>query len=367
MYIMQISCLKISSGEESEIEKTRFQAPVSDHDQAMRAKDSMPENTRRRNQWSINTFNSWAISRNNRHVDRDDKLTKIEKSVEHMSSQELSYWLAKFVLEVRKTNGDPYPPKSLLSLVFGIVSHVNFDRNLNIQILSDDDFFEFRKVLDAEMKRLAASGTGAVIRQAQAFTRGQEDLLWRNKILGDYNPRVLVRTILVLNGKHFALRSSAEHRNLRYRNPQITLYEPAGERAYLKYVEDVSKTKQGGLKHIRVRRKEVIHHSNLECPERCHVRLYKKYMKLCPVTKRTAFYLTPLQKPTEQVWYSRQPVGVNQLSKYTMELCKEAGLEGNYTNHSWRATAATHLYQHGVDEQLIMERTGHQSTAGKSH
>ena len=45
-------------------------------------------------------------------------------------------------------------------------------------------------------------------------------------------------------------------------------------------------------------------------------------------------------------------------------MCKAAGIHGYKTNHSLRATAATRLYQAGVDEQLIMEVTGHQSLDG---
>ena len=45
-------------------------------------------------------------------------------------------------------------------------------------------------------------------------------------------------------------------------------------------------------------------------------------------------------------------------------VCKSAGIEGYKTNHSLRATAATRLYSSGVDEQLVMERTGHRSTEG---
>ena len=36
---------------------------------------------------------------------------------------------------------------------------------------------------------------------------------------------------------------------------------------------------------------------------------------------------------------------------------------GFYSNHSLRATCATRLYRAGVDEQLIMETTGHRSLA----
>ena len=45
-------------------------------------------------------------------------------------------------------------------------------------------------------------------------------------------------------------------------------------------------------------------------------------------------------------------------------LCKEAGIAGFRTNHSLRATAATRLYNAGVDEQQVMEITGHRSVEG---
>ncbi len=45
-------------------------------------------------------------------------------------------------------------------------------------------------------------------------------------------------------------------------------------------------------------------------------------------------------------------------------LCASAGIEGFKTNHSLRATTAARLYQSGVDEQLVMERTGHRSLEG---
>ncbi len=45
-------------------------------------------------------------------------------------------------------------------------------------------------------------------------------------------------------------------------------------------------------------------------------------------------------------------------------LCRTAGISGYKTNHSLRATTATRLYHAGVDEQLVMERTGHRSLEG---
>ena len=52
------------------------------------------------------------------------------------------------------------------------------------------------------------------------------------------------------------------------------------------------------------------------------------------------------------------------LKNFAASMCKDTGIQGYKTNHSLQATAATRLYASGVDEQLVMERTGHHSTEG---
>ncbi len=54
----------------------------------------------------------------------------------------------------------------------------------------------------------------------------------------------------------------------------------------------------------------------------------------------------------------------NKLEGIVSRLCTEAGIPGFRTNHSLRATAATRLYNAGVEEQQVMEITGHRSTEG---
>ena len=85
---------------------------------------------------------------------------------------------------------------------------------------------------------------------------------------------------------------------------------------------------------------------------------------MCPKQRPAhAFYLQPLKCPRKDlVLYNGG--GFNELSKVVGRLCNDGGLFGYYTNHSLRATAASRLYARRVDEQLIMERTGHSSVAG---
>ena len=74
-----------------------------------------------------------------------------------------------------------------------------------------------------------------------------------------------------------------------------------------------------------------------------------------------AFYRSALKCPRSTCWYSNVPVGHNKLASTVKRLCGQAEISGYRTNHSLRATAATRMYDMGIDEQLICEKTGEQT------
>ena len=243
--------------------------------------------------------------------------------------------------------------------------HLRQNGQPDIDFFKDSTFSEFKSTLDAEMKRLQSKGVGSKKRQAEPLTESEEEKLWETQQLGAHSPQSLVNTIFFMCGVYFALRSGHEHRALRHDPSQIELVERDGERAYLRYTEDISKNNPGGLKGRKNKPKVVIHHENPSNPSRCFVKLFKLYQNRCPPHRpKDAFYLKPLSNPTEKYWYSISPIGHYTLSQTVARMCKEAGISGFRTNHSLRATTATRLYQAGVDEQLIMEPTGHHSVDG---
>lgn len=77
------------------------------------------------------------------------------------------------------------------------------------------------------------------------------------------------------------------------------------------------------------------------------------------------FYRKPLLGT--KIRYGKQMLGVNKLEGLMKEICQKASLTGNYTNHSGKRTCATALYNAGLDEQTIMDRTGHRSTAVRTY
>ena len=336
----------------------RFAALVNDEEIQKRRTESVPKNTAQDTLYCTRVWQEWGNHHGTAHSTAIPPLSAITPA-------QLQYWLTRFVLEVRKKDGTEYPPQIVHHLCSGILRYIRQNGQPSLDIFKDPLFTEFRSTLDAEMKRLQQLGIGSKKRQAEPLTEEEEELLWRNGLLGDHSPQALLNTMVFMNGLYFALRSGKEHRELRFDPSQISIVERAGERAYLEYTEDASKNRPGGLRGLRIGHKTVKHHANPTNPSRCFVRLFSLYKSLCPPNpKRNAFYLQCLKKPTDTVWYSREPLGHNALSKIVSSMCASAGISGFRTNHSLRATSTTRLYAAGVEEQLIMERTGHRSVEG---
>ena len=133
-----------------------------------------------------------------------------------MRPADLAYWMAKFVLEVRKQNGSEYPPKTLYALVccFKRYYEQNGIHYINPLCPSDAIFGNFRLTLDAEMKRLHGLGLGTSTKQAEPITPDEEALLWSSGQFGTHNAKALLNTVYYYNCKVFGLHSYDEHHNL---------------------------------------------------------------------------------------------------------------------------------------------------------
>lgn len=351
---------KSEGGAEGSLQSKRFSAPLSKEQVAEARKGAVPKKTELDTKYCIKIWHEWRKYRNS-----VDCTSQVPEDFKELSKEKLSFWLSCFILEAGKQDGTKYPPNTLHHICCGIMRFIRNNGQPDVDFFRDPAFGEFKSTLDAEMKRLQSQGIGSKKRQAEPLTEEEEERLWETKQLGAHSPQCLVNTILFMCGMYFALRSGHEHRALRFNPSQIELVEREGERAYLKYTEDLSKNNPGGLKGRKNKCKVVIHHENISDPQRCFVNLFKLYQSKCPPNRpRDAFYLKPLSNPTEQCWYSVCPIGHYTLSQTVARMCREAGISGFRTNHSLRATTATRLYQAGVDEQLIMERTGHHSVDG---
>ncbi|XP_023930010.1 uncharacterized protein LOC106159923 [Lingula anatina] len=222
----------------------------------------------------------------------------------------LNYWVSKFIVEVCKENGEEYPPNSIMSLVMGLQLH-RVKTQKRIDFLECPDFSWIRLVLAAKTKRFTRKGMG------ESNSNNSIGAHWKTSIL--------------------------------------------------KYTEDCSKTVQGGLKHRGISNKEVVHHAKLtRSALKDATCAYSSAIWNCvqPKVVMTHFICNLHKSTPGSIWYSCQPYDINTLNTFVPEMYAKAGLSGYYTNHSLRATTAMSLFQQGLDEQLIMDQTGHRSAAG---
>ena len=189
-------------------------------------------------------------------------------------------------------------------------------------------------------------------------------------LLGSDFPEQLMHTVFFTLGLSCALRAGKEHHKLRSIpfDSQLSWHRDSSGKYYLLYREDLSlKTNKGGLRQRKIKPKVV---SIYPIPNsvRCPVMLIMKYLSLLPQNRTCkALYLQPKKKYDVNCWYQDHPVGVNKLQSVVRDVCRMGNLPGFYTNHSLRATAATHLYQNNYDEQIIQEFTGHCSLAVREY
>ena len=326
--------------------------------------DAIPIKTKQTTSWSTNVWEQWCAWRKSQPVTEEERKFPLCQDITSMSCDSMNFWLCRFVVEVRRKDKKPYPPSSLYQLCCGLMRSLKFVDRLDVNFFISPVFAPFRSTLDAVMKELQASGQYAT-RKAEIITSSIEDEMWTKGVLGDHSPQALLDTLVFYIGMYFAFRGGEDHRRLRHHPSQLTLVESCSQPSCIRYTEDVSKTNQGGLKHKKLEKKEVVHYANPANPKRCLIRLYKLYNSKCPEDRpANAFYLKPLQIPKRNVWYSKIPVGHNALQNTVKRLCASVGVTGHFSNHSLRATAATRLFEAGVDEQLIMSRTGHRSCDG---
>ncbi|CAB4012276.1 allene oxide synthase-lipoxygenase -like [Paramuricea clavata] len=121
-------------------EETLFRPPVSvpkrnialvtDEELINERKDArIPNNTKLSTSWALRVWNDWAVERNNVVLASACREKIVNADVLTNSNDELNYWLAKFVVEIRKRDepGQFYPPNSLYQLCCGMcvmISHL---------------------------------------------------------------------------------------------------------------------------------------------------------------------------------------------------------------------------------------------------
>ena len=325
-----------------------------------------PETMKKIN-WVVKMFKEWRFNRNQSGgcevitCNLDEKQTITVDSV--------VYALTRFITEIKKIDGNEYPSKTLYEIVVSFQFYLE-TLGFGWKLLNQEKFQEVKFTLDNIMKMRTEQGIGGKVRQAEILTSNHEEYLWLLNLLGTSNPDQLLSTIIFIVGKGFALRAGKEHQVLRSPlfDSQFEFLQDEEAQWFIRYKEDFGlKTNKGGLKHRKIDTKQVDLYP-IEDETKCPFRIFMFYLSKLPKDRKCpSFYLQPKKKFTPDEWYLDRPVRVNRLRDNVKDLCSKAGFPGFFSNHSLRSTAATHMYRCNIDEQLIMEITGHHSLAVRSY
>ncbi len=124
--------------------------------------------------WAVRIFDNWQKARNLRTklAGQDDEIRGL---LEDMSDSDLCETMCKFILEVRKVTGEPYPRETLYSLV--IMMQMFLDtKGRHVRFLDPQSvtFVKVRNTLDNRMKALLREGYITPKTKAQVITYSQE-------------------------------------------------------------------------------------------------------------------------------------------------------------------------------------------------
>lgn len=317
---------------------SRFGQPVSDDEIFKLIKDQENVNTKNNTKWAMNLFEKWRANR--RENIPDFKL---------MTTEQMSFWLGRFVMEARKRDGTEYPPRSIYLILCGLLRYLKdngvYDKNFLDE--NNGEFTDFRKLVDARMKSLIDKGFGCSLKQADPILPKDEETLWQKHVFGKESAEQLQHTVFFYACKVFGLRGYDEHHDLQCE--QFTIGEDSAGR-FIQFSGRATKTYKGGLGHLNVQSKNLRHHSSPG--DRCLVDYFELY--LGSLGNTGAFYRRPLP-PTdeEQIRFGQQVVGVNKLKSFIKNKPQNGGLKGNFSNHSGKRACATQLYMNGVSEQKM--------------
>jgi integrase len=307
------------------------------------------KNTQKSTRWAHSVFTAWRTQK----ICADAIIPELEM----MSVVDINMWLSKFAVETRRQDGKQYPSRTLWMLMCGLLRYLR-DRNVHeMNFLNEKDhrFVHFRRVLDAQMKKLTSDGIGATVKQAEPLTKEDESRLWECGVLGTSTSQSLLYTVFLYNCKLFGLRGCDEHRGLVPGQFSVGR-DHIGQ--YVEFTGRSSKTFKGGLDQTHIKAKTVKHY-DMQDGDRSIVNIFARYLEAIGA-ESDHFYKRPLTDGK----FSRQPLGVNTLSGLMREMCNKGELVGQFSNHSGKRTCATQLYQAGISEDLIMDRTGHRSVKG---
>lgn len=152
----------------------RYGSPKSSKQVSDARRLGVPQKTQGQNKWVAKVWCDWVQHRLQMPcIEKEEQQYPLMEDFCKMSIKAMNFWLAKFVLEVRRKDGKPYCPETLYQICCSLVHLLKEADRAEVDILANLMFVCFRASLDAWMKELNSTGKYQV-KKAEVITEEQE-------------------------------------------------------------------------------------------------------------------------------------------------------------------------------------------------
>ena len=178
------------------------------------AEGVIPSNTRANTNWCIRTLKTWLKQRNIRTAGNQECALSLDILESH-DVDAVCRAMRLLVLEVRRVDGQRYPPATMRSLLSGLKRELQKAKApLSLFDKSDRHLRELHLTLDSVSSELHKDGVGAILNSAAVITAKDENFFWETGSLGHSSPACVQNTVFFYVGLHFILRGIQEQYDL---------------------------------------------------------------------------------------------------------------------------------------------------------
>lgn len=275
---------------------------------------------------------------------------------------EIAKILTDWAFNMRKQNGDEYKEHTIKTIW-------NVTAKMTMEKFHDEFGITFNPFLDIEFKtaREAKNSKRKQLQKEPEKRKESSVALKYNEFkmmvnnCNEETPHGLQKKLFLILSYELAWRGG-EGSTCLMTYFKEEMHNEGDKTGRIEYNPIFTKTTQGGSKPCATSKWLI---KNQAAPDLCPVRLYLKYQQKRLEIKNERLFLTANSFwKCSGKWYKNIPVGKNELGKWTNREAKKAGLDTatkKITNHSLRATAVSQLAKSGVDEQQLIQITGHSS------
>ncbi|XP_059912177.1 uncharacterized protein LOC132461148 [Gadus macrocephalus] len=279
-------------------------------------------NTVKQTRWAVKCLEEWCAAKD------------VDINFATISKERLNCILRDFYATVRNGKGQTYGLSSFIGLRAGINRYIN-DPPLSLSwcLIKNTDFTTSNNVFTGVVKTMRKKGLDTTVHHLAIC---EEDLNAMKKSLDPGTAGGLVDKVWFDVQLHFGRRGTEGNRQLKPSSFAVKSDENGLKYATLTFNEHTKNHNDPQGKNRENTRGFMY---QLPGDPLCPVSSLLKYISHLPPDAEV-FYVHPRKNiiyGADEVWYTREPMGVNHLAKMLPKICKQAGTR-RYTNHCLRST-----------------------------